>query len=61
MRGEDEISTVYPRVYGGTIMPYRPPDYPGRSIPACTGEPPRDAHAGFSRQVYPRVYGGTKN
>ena len=30
-----------------------------RSIPACTGEPFRNAPAHYLSQVYPRVYGGT--
>ena len=31
----------------------------GRSIPACTGEPPAPASATLLAGVYPRVYGGT--
>ena len=33
--------------------------HPGRSIPACAGEPGRACHTPTSRGVYPRVCGGT--
>ena len=36
------------------------PRFPGRSIPACAGEPEAVAAAGGNERVYPRVCGGTK-
>ena len=62
--GESEISAVYdwhytglsPRVRG--IQPVLEEDHTGGgSIPACTGNPLRDASADEVFAVYPRVYG----
>ena len=48
-----------PRVRGNPPPPYRALT-PGRSIPACAGEPPSSSAPCSSPQVYPRVCGGTE-
>ena len=47
-----------PRVRGNRAAPRRKPG-PGRSIPACAGEPTAWAGLRQSGRVYPRVCGGT--
>ena len=47
-----------PRVRGNR-QPGGDADLPGRSIPACAGEPPRFPTCSFLHPVYPRVCGGT--
>ena len=52
------LTGLSPRVRGNRFVD---PDaeYRMRSIPACTGEPPRLEYRRPERRVYPRVYGGT--
>ncbi len=59
--------TVYARNTGGLSPRVRGNRMVGRiarlhrrSIPACTGEPPRARHIAHRFSVYPRVYGGTR-
>ena len=47
-----------PRVRGNPAAHVRD-GAPGRSIPACAGEPPSSSICGCRRTVYPRVCGGT--
>ena len=47
-----------PRVRGNQ-MPKKLPPLPGRSIPACAGEPNTGPEPGKDGGVYPRVCGGT--
>ena len=51
-------SGLSPRVRGNRRPSPRYRYLPG-SIPACAGEPPRDAARRLSEKVYPRVCGGT--
>ena len=58
MSGWVEQAGLSPRVRGNPGLPGR--RHPSRrSIPACTGEPPRAASRASRSGVYPRVYGGT--
>ena len=47
-----------PRVRGNRCPPRTAPA-PGRSIPACAGEPGSDGIYHAAAEVYPRVCGGT--
>ena len=52
--------SVYPRVYGGTLVDDDLAGGAARSIPACTGEPIHKVNNKVLKGVYPRVYGGTR-
>ena len=48
-----------PRVRGNPLR-CTPPGWPGRSIPACAGEPAARRRTPRAEEVYPRVCGGTE-
>ena len=50
---------VYPRVCRGNLVLLLPSSSPGRSIPACAGEPHNISALLLLLRVYPRVCGGT--
>ena len=59
MRWYKAVMGLSPRVRGNPSQ-LRRPHPPGRSIPACAGEPPGRRAAARAAAVYPRVCGGTR-
>ena len=64
--GGTTLRSMWPRIHSGlsprvrgNLEPELDGGFPGRSIPACTGEPLDQRRAGWLGRVYPRVYGGT--